>query len=74
MCKVLHPDIYIYLGNKEDDESLFPMGKFTPEASSRHFVSDKKGKLRGTRHKGRNSAVKSSQLSWKVCRVQKCVQ
>ena len=31
---------------------------------SRHFGSTEPGKLRGTRHKGRNSAVKSNQLSF----------
>ena len=31
---------------------------------SRHFGLVKPGKLGGTRHKGRNSAGKSSHLSW----------
>ena len=31
---------------------------------SHHFGSYMPVKLRGTQHKGRNSAVKSSQLSW----------
>ena len=39
----------------------------------RHFGSYKPGKLRGTKHKGRNSAVQSSQFSW-AGQYKKCVQ
>ena len=41
--------------------------------TARHFGSYEPGKLRGTPHKGRNSAVKSSQLSW-AGQHKKCVQ
>ena len=42
--------------------------------ASHHFGSYKPGKLRETtRHKGRNSAIESSQLSW-VELYKKCVQ
>ena len=39
----------------------------------RHFGSYIPGKLRGTRHKGRNSAVKFSHLSW-ARQNKKCLQ
>ena len=42
-------------------------------SSPRHFVSYNRGKLGGTRHKGRNSAVKSIQSSW-TGQYEKCVQ
>ena len=38
-----------------------------------HFGSYNPGKLRGTLHKGRNSAVKSSPLTW-AGQYKKCVQ
>ena len=40
---------------------------------SLHCGSYKPDKLRGTQHKGRNSAVQSSQLSW-TGQYKKCVQ
>ena len=42
-------------------------------AKARHFGSYKESKLRETRLKGRNSAVKSSQLSW-AGQYKMCVQ
>ena len=47
--------------------------KKTSKNMSRHFGSDMPGKLRGTRHKGRNSAVQSRHLSW-AGQCKKCVQ
>ena len=41
--------------------------------NSRHFGSYKPGNPRGTRHKDRNCAVKSSHLSW-TGQYKKCVQ
>ena len=46
---------------------------FTMKTVSRHFGQDKPGKLRGTRHKGRNNALKSSQSRW-TGQYTKCIQ
>ena len=50
--------------------------KWNPTKSdiiSGRMIHDKKGKLRGRRHKGRNSAVQCSKLSW-TGQYNKCVQ
>ena len=44
-----------------------------PLCTARYFGSHKQSKLRGTQCKGRNSVVKSSQVSW-AGQYKKCVQ
>ena len=46
---------------------------FFPIYSARHFGSYKESKLSVTRRKGRNSTVKSCQLSW-AGQYKKCIQ